>query len=114
MSDDFDVDEVAKHSYINQAMNELLFTLASKNADYAGLVDEFFNFDFASEAARVSVDDVFRVMLGVKEGRIRAIIARGAFGKPGHPNNESLLDSYKDFAGYAVLRYAYHLSNGGQ
>jgi len=96
---------VPRPSAIGLAIDELLLTLATKNADYTGDYSEFFNFESSAIAAGIEVDDVFKVLLAVKEGRIAALASATH-----SPNHEALLDSYKDFAGYAVLRYAYHLS----
>ena len=88
-------------SYISQAIDILEITLASKNRDYR-IDGEFSNFEFAADVAEVTTIDVMLTQIGIKLGRIRGLSRT--------PNNESLEDSVKDLAGYAVILYAYLMS----
>lgn len=86
-------------SYVQRAIEELAETLQSKNEDYR-IDSEFSNFEYAAEVAGVvTTFDVILTQIGIKLGRIR--------GLDKDPNNESLEDSVKDLAGYAVILYAY-------
>lgn len=86
-------------SYVQRAIEELAETLQSKNQDYR-IDSEFSNFEYAAEVAGVvTTFDVILTQIGIKLGRIR--------GLDKDPNNESLEDSVKDLAGYAVILYAY-------
>lgn len=74
-----------------------------KNHDYAGS-DPFSNFIEAAEYAHVDVDTVFRVLLGIKEARLRELTNSGKT-----PNNESVWDTRMDKAMYEALRCAYFM-----
>lgn len=73
-----------------------------KNEDYTGKsINPFFNFAVAEQVASLFGDDrdkVFATMVGIKLGRISALLNSG---KP--PNNESLLDSFDDLIVYAAI-----------
>lgn len=73
-----------------------------KNADYAG-ANPFSNFEEAAVFAGVDVDTVFRVLLGVKQARIKELTSSGKT-----PNFESIADSRFDFLMYCALREAYN------
>jgi|SRR5437867_621487 len=92
------------NSWIQGALDELKFTLASKNEDYK-IEGEFSNFEFAAEIAGIEPLDAITSQLAIKLGRIK-----GLWASENGPQNESLVDSYKDLAGYAVILYAYVLS----
>ena len=87
-------------SYIEYAISDLHDTLKSKNADYR-IDGEFSNFEFAAEVAGIETVDAIATQVGIKLGRIKGL---------SDPNNEALLDSYKDLAGYAIILYAHALS----
>lgn len=78
-------------------------THRSKNADYSEDNNPYSNFEFAADYAGVPVNTVFDVMIGIKQARLLVLRA----GKT--PENESLLDSEKDLAIYAMLRASYNL-----
>lgn len=88
-------------SWIGAALDELRSVLTSKNQDYR-IDGEFSNFEFAANIADIDVVDSITNQLAIKLGRIK--------GLGEEPNNEAKLDSYKDLAGYAILLYAYVLS----
>jgi hypothetical protein len=94
-------------SYIEDAIIELERTLSSKNSDYR-IDGEFSNFEQAAKTARqitgvqFTADEVIATQIGIKLGRLE--------GLPPEPNNESRLDTLKDLAGYAIILYAYTLS----
>lgn len=90
-------------SRILRALAELEIVLSSKNEDYAP-TGEFSNFEEAAKQVgkHMEVEDVMLAQIIIKLTRIRRLRESGAA-----PNNESLEDSYKDLAGYAVLLYAY-------
>lgn len=94
-------------SWIEGALEELKLTLAGKNEDYR-IDGEFSNFEFAADVVGVDPVDVMVTQIAIKLGRIRGLKGKSFV------NNESLLDSFKDLAGYAAIAYAYALANIGK
>lgn len=94
-------------SYIEAALEDLKATLASKNDDYR-IDGEFSNFEFSSEVATsvtgllTGTEEVIAAQIGIKLGRLKGLSST--------PNNEARLDTLKDLAGYAIILYAYNLS----
>ena len=78
-------------------------THRTKNHDYAEDSNPYSNFEFAAQYAGVPVNTVFDVMIGIKQARL-LVLRRGK-----SPQNESLQDSEKDLAIYAMLRASYNL-----
>lgn len=77
---------------------------AKKKADYSSPEDRFSNFREAAEEAGVTVEQVFAVLIGIKNARIRQLE------QPGRDvQNESLLDTYLDKAVYSVLAFAWKM-----
>lgn len=93
--------------FIDRAIEDLQETLASKNADYR-IDGEFSNFSAAASTAcsltglAIGTEDAIALQIGIKMGRLQ--------GLPLAPGNEARLDTYKDLAGYAIILYAYALS----
>lgn len=74
-----------------------------KNADYSvGESNPYSNFEEAAAFAGCSVDTVFRVLIGIKGARLKALAAKGV-----NPVNESVADSQLDLAVYAALYSSY-------
>lgn len=73
-----------------------------KNQDYTGKSgNPFFNFDVAESVSSLfdkNEDKTYAVMIGIKIGRIVALLNSGK-----EPNNESLLDSFDDLIVYAAI-----------
>ena len=91
-------------SWAGAAMTELGKVLASKRGDYSS-GGEFENFTSSAEAVgTIEPEDVFLTQIAIKLGRIRSLRTQVA-----EPGNESLKDSYRDLAGYAVLAFAYEM-----
>lgn len=88
-------------SYIQEAAKSLVETLAKKNADYAP-TDEFSNFRMAAEFAGLLPWDAMLIQIGIKYTRIMGLSKEGAT-----PENESLKDSLRDLAGYALIAQAW-------
>lgn len=88
-------------SYVQRAIEELAETLQSKNEDYR-IGGEFSNFEYAAEVSSTTTAEVMLTQIGIKVGRL--------IGLKENPNNESFKDSVKDLAGYAVILYAYLMS----
>lgn len=100
-----DEPEIETSSHVQLALYELSKTLTSKNNDYRLTTSEFSNFYYAYDVSGVLPADIITAQIGIKLGRIR-----GLKSKPNEDiNYESLLDSYKDLAGYAILLYALEL-----
>lgn len=91
-------------SCIQLALQKLTETLVSKNNDYK-LGSEFSNFYFASSISDVLPQDVVMSQIGIKIGRIKGLLQKNG----DDVNYESLLDSYQDLAGYAIILYALKL-----
>ena len=90
--------------WIGEALLDLEETLSSKNEDYK-IDGEFSNFEFAGQVADLHPFDVMLTQIGIKLGRLKGLAK--------DPNNEPKLDTFKDLAGYAVILYAYILSQEG-
>lgn len=95
------------NSYIEDAIGDLKRTLASKNGDYR-IDGEFSNFEFVSEVVGGDVVDAILTQIAIKLGRIKGLRSSGQV------NNESIQDTYKDLAGYAVILHAYSLYRSGE
>ena len=89
-------------SWITAALDELRETLAKKNDDYR-IDGEFSNFQFAAKIAETSTLDAILTQIGIKLGRLQGLR------NTAWVSNESIMDTYKDLAGYAVILYAYSL-----
>lgn len=72
-----------------------------KSNDYAQNNDYYSNFKFAAFVAGVTVDQVFRVMLGIKLARLKELKS----GKT--PNFESIQDTIDDLANYSCIYASY-------
>lgn len=83
-------------------LDDMLALHLRKGHDYARNENPFSNFEEAADEAGVSVDQVFKVMVGIKNARIRELERSGK-----SPSNESLADSYMDRLMYCALQLAY-------
>lgn len=91
-------------SKINEALERLGVTLITKNSDYRPTEREFSNFEYAAALTGSNVETAILTQIGIKLGRLKGL-SKGE----GVPNYESIQDTVKDLAGYAVLLYAYSL-----
>lgn len=73
-----------------------------KGGDYAQPDNPYSNFEEAAAAAGITVDQGFAYLIGVKQARLKQLLASGKA-----PNNESVADSLDDLANYATLRASY-------
>lgn len=92
------------NSWIQSALDDLSHNLASKNEDYR-IDGEFSNFEHTAALVDTTPEDVILTQIGIKLGRLNGLRRSG-----GRPNNEALIDTYHDLAGYAVILYAYIMS----
>jgi hypothetical protein len=97
--------KLTSDSMITEALNSLSATLDTKNSDYKMDSNEFSNFYFAADVAGISASEVMLAQIGIKIGRIKGLTADPSK----DVNHESLLDTYQDLAGYAILLYALKL-----
>lgn len=88
--------------WMEEALKDLDTTLVQRNKAYK-LDGEFSNFEFAAELAGVAPLDVIMAQTMIKLGRIKGQMKNGESGF------DSMLDSYRDFAGYATIMFAYVL-----
>lgn len=95
----------SRNPVFSKLMREFEEIHNSKSADYAEDDNVYSNFEFAAKYAGVTVEQVFMVLLGVKVARMKELQ------KGKTPNNESLLDTYKDHAIYAAIMTAYVISH---
>ena len=90
----------------NPAFDALLTRMGEihdrKNQDYAQLANPYSNFEEAAAAAGITVDQVFAVLMGIKQARLKELTSTSKI-----PNNESLQDTKLDLAVYAALRASY-------
>lgn len=96
--------QVSPLSFIETALEELGAVLKRKNSDYKVTSSEFSNFHYAGDVAGVSTRETMLVQIGIKLGRLKGLTKSGQ-----DPNWESIEDTVKDLAGYAVILYAYYL-----
>lgn len=87
------------NSYIQASAEQLAETLLSKNQDYAP-TGEFSNFEKAAEVAGISALHVMAAQAAIKMTRIQSLMR-------GPQSFESLVDSFLDLAGYAIIAHAY-------
>lgn len=95
-------------SKIQASIEELAETLQSKNQDYK-IDTEFSNFEFAAGYAGVSVEEVLLIQVAIKVSRLASLIKKRKYGET--PNNEPILDTWKDLAGYSVIGHANEKGN---
>lgn len=93
-----------RYFWFTKALDNIIETHHSKNVDYARTTDPFNNFIESAKSAGIKVWQSFENLIGTKEARIRSLRLEEK-----EPNNESILDTYKDRAVYAILAYAYEL-----
>lgn len=90
----------------NPAFHALLARMAEthdrKNADYAQDGNPYSNFEEAAASAGCSVDTVFRVLIGIKQARLKELLKGEKTAQ-----NESVDDSKLDLAVYAALWASY-------
>jgi hypothetical protein len=91
-------------SFIATALEELGAVLRRKNSDYKVTSSEFSNFHYAADVAGISTRDAMLTQIGIKLGRLKGLTQSGK-----DPEWESVEDTAKDLAGYAVILYAYYL-----
>ncbi len=91
--------------HFQSLLDDMLHLHMRKNHDYAHDNNPFSNFEEAAAEAGVTVDQVFKVMVGIKNARIRELERSGK-----DPANESLADSYMDRLMYCALQFAYRRS----
>jgi hypothetical protein len=89
--------------WIPAALDEMSYTLSSKNADYR-IDGEFSNFEYAAKVAGVPVLRVILAQIGIKVGRLI-----GQMDSDGPPNYESISDTIKDLHGYAAILHGYDM-----
>jgi hypothetical protein len=96
---------MAHNPRVDMLLEELRALHFSKNSDYARDDDPLSNFTEAAQVAEgfTGVDAVFASLLGVKLARLRELTRAGKT-----PNHESIADTRKDLAMYAILWAAYH------
>lgn len=97
---------VRQTSTFNTILDEMRSVHDKKSADYANPTDRYSNFTEAASEAGCSVDTVFRVLIGIKNSRIKQLMNSGAA-----PKNESLEDSILDRTVYSVLWMAWRREN---
>ena len=77
----------------------------SKNEDYAFDGSPYSNFEEAADYAGVTVPEVFDVLLGVKQARLKQLRASGK-----EPQHESVQDTLVDRAVYAALAASWDMN----
>lgn len=85
------------------AIYELCEVLASKAKDYASDSNVFSNFEFTADGFGngLTAQDVIRTELLKKMARLKSLHDNGR-----GPENESVVDTYRDLAGYSLLAFA--------
>lgn len=83
-------------------LEDMLELHERKGHDYARSDNPYSNFEEAAAESGLSVDQVFRVMVAIKNARIRELERSGK-----DPQNESVQDSYMDRLMYCALQLSY-------
>lgn len=84
-------------------LDEMEDLMVKKGEDYSGKKNHtWYSFDVTSDITGLTVDQVFLALIGTKFSRLVALI-----GETLVPNNESLNDTFLDFANYLVLWVSY-------
>lgn len=89
-------------SWMEAALKDLDETLVQRNKAYK-IDGEFSNFEFAASLAGLAPLDVIMSQTAIKLGRIKGQMRNG------ESSFDSMLDSYRDLAGYATIMFAYVL-----
>lgn len=84
--------------------DKCLAALETKKHDYSKAEDEFSNFRFSAEIAKVKPEQSMLILVGTKTARLSELIA----GK--EPKNESINDTIMDLVNYLVILKAYRES----
>jgi hypothetical protein len=95
---------MAEHP-IKREFDEAYGLVEGKATDYAEDDNVFSNFEFAAEAAGITVEQVFLTMMGIKQARLVQLIANEK-----QPNYESIDDTLLDSMNYPGLLKAYRRS----
>lgn len=90
------------NSFIAASAEHLAETLTKKNSDYAP-TGEFSNFEKSAEFAGITPLQLMLAQISIKMTRIETLFEDN--GK--QANNEPLIDSLLDLAGYSVIAHAY-------
>ena len=90
---------MAKNSKYDAVLEELRTLTESKNDDYASADDTFLNFR-ECEAFGIPASTGILIRMSDKWSRIKQLSGGKA------PKHESLMDSFKDLANYAILYIA--------
>jgi hypothetical protein len=91
-----------KNIYMNEVLKKIGKMHDLKNNDYALDSDVYSNFKDAANTAGITIEEVFKVMMGIKLSRLKALQAKG-----NKPNFESINDTVLDLAVYACLFASY-------
>jgi hypothetical protein len=89
---------------IHRALFELVQILGSKGHDYSLDSDQFSNFRDTANHMDLEIYQVAEMFMVTKLSRLKALRHRRTL-----PEHESVEDTYKDLAAYAVLAYAMYL-----
>ena len=96
-----------RNPLFTQLLTELIELHESKSRDYSEDDNVYSNFEYAARDAGVSVETVFRVLLGIKDARLKNLLDNKKT-----PNNESIVDTLKDRIVYTGLMACYRLKEG--
>ena len=83
---------------IEQDCNHIKDILISKNQDYAGDKDPFYNLTSCEKRGIASTEVGFLVRMSDKFNRLENLLKQDK-----EPNNESINDTLSDIAGYAIM-----------
>lgn len=84
---------------VNDTLDKLKRLHVTKNQDYSGGHEPFFNFDFAeyfSSLFKHTKDKVYAVIVGIKLARLSIVLQRS-------PNHESVEDTFDDIILYTTI-----------
>ena len=91
---------------IKREFDEAYGLVEGKAHDYAELDNVFSNFEFAAQAAGITVEQVFLTLIGIKSARLKQLITNEK-----EPNYEGIDDTLLDLMNYSGLLKAYRREN---
>lgn len=89
---------MSENKRVLRVLDDLRQLHASKSADYTDGENHYSNFEIAAKMAGTTPERVIMALIGMKVARLTELTSKGK-----EPNHESILDTKRDLAMYAVL-----------
>lgn len=98
-----------RNPHFHMLLDEIRILHDKKSHDYATDSNVFSNFEESAQVAGVTVEQAFLVLIGTKLSRLKQLLTSGKA-----PNNESVVDSYKDLTNYCAILTSYSMKKSEQ